>query len=148
MSEKQVIQDNPQEHQEQELGDVTVSKEVVAIIAAQEAIKIKGVVGISSGHRSKSTNVLSRKDLAKGVEVWMKPGEAAITISIITAYEVGIFKVAEEVQRRVKEAVYAMTGLEVLKVNINVQGVKFKEETKKIRKEKKEKEEKQKETAK
>lgn len=148
MSEKQVIQDNPQEHQEQELGDVTVSKEVVAIIAAQEAIKIKGVVGISSGYRSKSTNVLSRKDLAKGVEVWMKPGEAAITISIITAYEVGIFKVAEEVQRRVKEVVYAMTGLEVLKVNINVQGVKFKEETKKIRKEKKEKEEKQKETAK
>lgn len=145
MSEKQVIQDNPQE---QELGDVTVSKEVVAIIAAQEAIKIKGVVGISSGYRSKSTNVLSRKDLAKGVEVWMKPGEAAITISIITAYEVGIFKVAEEVQRRVKEAVYAMTGLEVLKVNVNVQGVKFKEETKKLRKEKKEKEETQKETEK
>ncbi|MDD5016449.1 MAG: Asp23/Gls24 family envelope stress response protein [Atribacterota bacterium] len=142
MSGKQVIKDNPRE---QELGNVTVSKEVVAIIAAQEAIKIKGVVGITSGYRGKLTNVLSRKDLAKGVEVWMKPGEAAITISIITAYEVGIFKVAEEVQRRAKDAVYAMTGLEVLKINVNVQGVKFKEETKKI---KKEKEEKQKETTK
>ena len=135
MSEKQVIKDNPQE---QELGNVTVSKEVVAVIAALETIKIKGVVGITSGHRGKSPNVLSRKDLAKGVEVWMKPGEAAITIPIITAYEVGIFKVAEEVQRRVKDAVYAMTGLEVLKVNVNVQGIKFKEETKKPRKEKKE----------
>lgn len=145
MSEKQVIKDNPQE---QELGNVTVSKEVVAVIAALETIKIKGVVGITSGYRGKSPNVLSRKDLAKGVEVWMKPGEAAITIPIITAYEVGIFKVAEEVQRRVKDAVYAMTGLEVLKVNVNVQGVKFKEETKKLKKEKKEKEEKQEETAK
>lgn len=145
MSEKQVIKDNPQE---QELGNVTVSKEVVAVIAALETIKIKGVVGITSGYRGKSPNVLSRKDLAKGVEVWMKPGEAAITIPIITAYEVGIFKVAEEVQHKVKNAICSMTDLKVLKVDVNVQGIKFEEETKRPRKEKKEKEEKQKETAK
>jgi len=132
MSDKQVIKDNPQE---QELGNVTVSKEVVAVIAALETIKIRGVVGITSGYRGKSPNILSRKDLAKGVEVWMKPGEAAITIPIITAYEVGIFKVAEEVQLRVKNAVCSMTGLKVLKVDINVQGIKFKEEKKKIKKE-------------
>jgi len=78
---------------------------------------------------------LPRKDLAKGVEVWMKIGEAVITIPIITDYEVGIFKVAEELQRRVKDAVCSMTGLEVIKVNVNVQGIKFKEEKKKIMKE-------------
>ena len=139
MSGKQVIKDNSQE---QELGNVTVSKEVIAVIAALETTKIKGVVGIASGYRGKSPNILSRKDLDKGVEVWMKPGEATITIPIITDYEVGIFKVAEEVQCKVKDAVCSMTGLEVLKININVQGVKFKEETKKI------KEEKQKETEK
>jgi len=132
MSDKQVIKDNPQE---QELGNVTVSKEVVAVIAALETIKIRGVVGIASGYRGKSPNILSRKDLAKGVEVWMKPGEAAITIPIITAYEVGIFKVAEEVQLRVKNAVCSMTGLKVLKVDVNVQGIKFKEEKKKTKKE-------------
>jgi uncharacterized alkaline shock family protein YloU len=38
-----------------------------------------------------------------------------------------------------------MTGLRVLRVNINIQGVKFKEETKKPKKERKEKEEIQKE---
>jgi len=138
MSDKQTIKDNSQEG----LGNVTVSKEVVAIIAALETIKTKGVVGITSGYRSNSTNVLTRKDLAKGVEVWMKPGEAAITIPIITNYEVGIFKVAEEVQRRVKDAVYSMTGLKVLRVNISVQGVKFKEETKQIKEEKQKKTEK------
>ncbi len=145
MSDKQVVKGTPKE---QELGSITVSKEVVAIIAALETLKTKGVVGITSGYRSNSTNTLPRKDLAKGVEVWMKTGEVAITIPIITDYEVGIFKVAEEVQRKVKDAVCSMTGLEVLKVNVNVQGVKFKEETKKPRKEKKEKEEKQKETKK
>ena len=132
MSDKQVIKGNPLE---QELGEVTVSKEVVAVIAALETVKIRGVVGITSGYRGGSPNILTRKDLAKGVEVWMKPGEAAITIPIITAYEVGIFKVAEEVQRRVKDAICSMTGLKVLKVDVNVQGVKFKEEKKKIKKE-------------
>ena len=144
MSDKQIIKDNFQEG----LGNVTVSKEVVAVISALETIKVRGVVGITSGYRSKSTNVLSMKDLDKGVEVWMKPEEATITIPIITAYEVGIFKVAEEVQRRVKDAVCSMTGLEILRVNVNVQGVKFKEETNKPRKERKEKEETQKETKK
>ncbi|HCL90320.1 MAG TPA: Asp23/Gls24 family envelope stress response protein [Candidatus Atribacteria bacterium] len=132
MSDKQVIKGNPLE---QELGEVTVSKEVVAVIAALETVKIRGVVGITSGYRGGSPNILLRKDLAKGVEVWMKPGEAAITIPIITAYEVGIFKVAEEVQRRVKDAICSMTGLKVLKVDVNVQGVRFKEEKKKIKKE-------------
>ncbi len=131
MSDKQVIKNDSQE---KELGNVTVSKEVVAVIAALETTKIRGVVGISSGYRGKSPNILSRKDLAKGVEVWMKPGEAAITIPIITAYEVGIFKVAEEVQHKVKNAICSMTGLKVLKVDVNVQGIKFKEEEKKIKK--------------
>jgi len=132
MSDKQVIKGNPLE---QELGEVTVSKEVVAVIAALETVKIRGVVGITSGYRGGSPNILLRKDLAKGVEVWMKPGEAAITIPIITAYEVGIFKVAEEVQHKVKNAICSMTGLKVLKVDVNVQGIKFKEEKKKIKKE-------------
>lgn len=134
MSDNQFMENNLPE-----LGNITVSKEVVAIIAALETTKVKGVVGISSGHKAGSIDILPKKDLAKGVEVWMKPGEAAVNISIITDYEVGIFKVAEEVQKRTKHATEVMTGLKVLKINVNVRGVKFKEEVNKI-KEKKQKE--------
>lgn len=133
MSDNQFMKNNTPE-----LGNIKVSKEVVDIIAALETIKVKGVVGISSGHKAGSVNVLSKKDIAKGIEVWMKPGEAAVTISIITDYEVGIFKVAEEVQKKTKNAIEVMTGLRVLKINVNVHGVKFKEEAKKT-KEKKQK---------
>ena len=126
MSDNQFMKNNTPE-----LGNITVSKEVVAIIAALETIKVKGVAGISSGHKAGSINVLSKKDLVRGIEVWMKPGETAVTISIITDYEVGIFKIAQEVQKRTKQSIENMTGLNVLKVNVNVQGVKFKEEEKK-----------------
>jgi len=121
-----------------ELGNITVSKDVVAIIAALETIKVKGVAGISSGHKAGSVDVLPKKDVAKGIEVWMKTREATINISIITDYEAGIFKVAEEVQKRTKNELEAMTGLKVLKINVNVRGVKFKEEANKA-KEKKQK---------
>ena len=134
MSDNQFMENNLPE-----LGNITVSKEVVAIIAALETTKVKGVVGISSGYKTRSIDTLPKKDLAKGVEVWMKPKEAAVNISIITDYEVGIFKVAEEVQKRTKHAIEVMTGLKVLKINVNVRGVKFKEEVNKI-KEKKQKE--------
>ncbi len=133
MSDKQFVKNNTSE-----LGNIMVSKEVVAIIAALETIKVKGVGGISSRHKAGSVDVLPKKDIAKGIEVWMKPGEAAVTISIITDYEVGIFKVAEEVQKKTKNAIEIMTGLKILKINVNVHGVKFKEEAKKI-KEKKQK---------
>lgn len=133
MSDNQFLKSNIPE-----LGNITVSKEVVAIIAALETIKVKGVAGISSGHKAGSVDVLPKKDIAKGIEVWMKPGEAAVTISIITDYEAGIFKVAEEVQKRTKNELENMTSLKVLKINVNVRGVKFKEEAKKA-KEKKQK---------
>ncbi|GAB4115510.1 MAG: hypothetical protein Kow00103_10330 [Candidatus Caldatribacteriota bacterium] len=129
-----------QENDTMNLGNITVSKEVVAIIAALEAIKVKGVVGISSGHKAGSTEILPRKELTKGIEVWMKPDETNITIPIVTKYEVGVYKVAQEVQEKTIQAVKTMTGLKTIKVNINIQGVKFKEE--KIEKQEKEKEEK------
>jgi len=114
-----------------ESGKITVSKEVVATIAALETMKNKGIVGIASGYKGKSANILPKSDFAKGVEVWMNSGETTVTISIITRYEVGIFEVATEVQKKVKDSLQSMTGLKVLKVNINVLGVKFKEKEKK-----------------
>lgn len=125
MPEKQIIKENTPE-----LGSITVSKEVITIIAALETIKVKGVVGISGGHKAGSVEALPKKELSKGIEAWMKPGEVVLTISIITDYEIGIFKVAQEVQKRTKQSIETMTDLKVLKVNVNVQGVKFKEEEK------------------
>ena len=128
MAKKQIKKEDPIG-----LGNIAVSKEVVATIAALETIKVRGVVGISGGYKADSIKALPKSELVKGVEVWMKPGEAVATISIYTNYEVGIFKVAEEVQSSVKSAIEMMTGLKVPKINVNIHGVKFKEETKKTK---------------
>jgi len=121
-----------------EPGKITVSKEVIATIAALETTKNKGVVGLASGYKGKSLNILPKSDFARGVDVWMNSEETTVTISLITHYDSGIFKVATEVQEKVKDSIQSMTGLKVLKVNINVLGVKFKEKQKQLEAKKKE----------
>lgn len=66
MSDKQIVKGNPQE---QELENITVSREAVAVITDLETTKIRGVIGIPIGYRGKSLNILSQKDLTRGVEV-------------------------------------------------------------------------------
>lgn len=139
-----------QENKDTELGNISVSKDVVAIIVAMEATKIKGVVGLTAGRKGMSAPLLDKNNLTKGIEVSMNQKEVAITISLVADYSIGIYQIARETQKNVKKAIETMAGLNVTKIDINVLDVKFKEE-KEEKKEKSEvkkeiKEEKTKET--
>ena len=119
-----------------ELGKITVSKDVVAIIVAMEAIKIKGVVGLTAGRKGISAPILDKNNLTKGIDVMMSQNqkEVAIGISLVADYTVGIYQTARETQKNVKKAVETMAGLKVTKVDINVLDVKFKEDLEKEKK--------------
>jgi len=136
------------ENRDAELGNISVSKDVVAIIVAMEATKVKGVVGLTAGRKGMSAPLLDKNNLTKGIEVSMNQKEVAITISLVADYTVGIYQTARETQKNVKRAIETMAGLKVSKVDINVLDVKFKEEVEKkekIETKKETKEEKQKE---
>lgn len=142
MAENQSKQKNSEMNKENvDLGNISVSKDVVAIIVAMEATKINGVVGLTAGRKGTSAPLLDKNNLTKGIEVSMNQKEVAITISLVANYSVGIYQAAQETQKNVKEAVEKMAGLKVSKVDINVLDVKFKEDLEKNNKrEKKEKE--------
>lgn len=69
--------------------------------------------------------MLGRKSFSKGVKVEAGESQVVIDISIIVKYGVRIPDVAWKIQEKCKQAVESMTGLEVKKVNVNVQGVSF-----------------------
>ncbi|MDD3656832.1 MAG: Asp23/Gls24 family envelope stress response protein [Atribacterota bacterium] len=119
--------------QDLELGNISVSKDVVAIIVAMEATKVKGVVGLTAGRKGMSAPLLDKNNLTKGIDVSMNQNqkEVAITISLVADYTVGIYQTARETQKNVKKAVETMAGLKVSKVDINVLDVKFKEDVEK-----------------
>lgn len=112
-------------------GSVKISEEVVAIIAGIAATDVPGVAGMSGGIAGGIAEILGRKNLSKGVKVEVGEKEAAIDLYIIVEFGARIPEVAWDIQDKVKNAVQSMTGLNVIEVNIHVQGVNFDKEVKK-----------------
>lgn len=110
-----------------ETGDnngIRISDDVVAVIAGVAVSEVSGVAGMAGGFAGGITEVLSgKKNLSKGIKVDVGEKETKIDVNIIVEYGTRIPDVAFEIQNRVKKAVEAMTGLNVIEVNVHVQGV-------------------------
>jgi len=114
-----------------DMGAIKISDEVVAIIAGIAATEVNGVAGMSGGIAGGIAEILGRKNLSKGVKVEVGEKEAAIDLYIIVEYGCRIPDVSWDIQEKVKKSVETMTGLNVIEVNIHVQGVNIEKEHKK-----------------
>ncbi|ABN52072.1 MAG TPA: Asp23/Gls24 family envelope stress response protein [Hungateiclostridium thermocellum] len=112
-------------------GTLKISEEVVAIIAGIAAMEVPGVAGMSGGIAGGIAEMLGRKNLSKGVKVEVGDKEAAIDLYIIVEYGCRIPEVSWNIQEKVKKAIETMTGLNVVEVNIHIQGVNIEKEHKK-----------------
>lgn len=112
------------------LGSIRIADEVVKVIAGLATIEVKGVAGMSGGLVGGIAEMLGRKNLSKGIKVEVGEREAAVDIYAIMEYGVRIPDVAAKIQEGVKDAIEKMTGLSVVEVNVNVQGVAFASESK------------------
>lgn len=111
-------------------GVVKIADDVVAIIAEIAAREVKGVVGMSGSLAGSITEILGKKNPSKGVKVEVGEKEAAIDLYLIVEYGVRIPDVAWKIQENVKKAVETMTGLNVVEVNIHIQGINMEKEQK------------------
>jgi len=107
----------------EDFGSVKIADEVVEIIAGIAATDIKGVAGMSGGIVGGIAEMLGKKNLSKGVKVQLGEKEVTVDLYIVVEYGVKIPDVAWEIQEKVKKAIESMTGLNVLEINIHVQGV-------------------------
>lgn len=111
------------------LGSIRIADEVVKVIAGLAVIEVKGVAGMSGGLVGGIAEMLGRKNLSKGIKVEVGEKEAAVDLYVIMDYGIRIPDVAAEIQEKVKNAVERMTGLVVVEVNVNVQGIAFASES-------------------
>jgi uncharacterized alkaline shock family protein YloU len=110
---------------EQSHGTIKIADEVVSIIAGLATIEVTGIAGMSGGFVGGIAEILGKRNLSKGVKVAVGESETAIDLYIITDYGVSIPDVAKQVQKNVKVAIENMTGLDVVQVNVHVQGIKL-----------------------
>ncbi|MFZ5596582.1 MAG: Asp23/Gls24 family envelope stress response protein [Bacillota bacterium] len=112
------------------LGSIRVADEVVKIIAGLAATEVPGVVAMSGGVVGGIAEMLGRKNMSKGVKVEVGEKEAAVDLFVVVEYGTRIPDVAAKIQESVKRAIESMTGLSVVEVNVNIQGVTFGAEAK------------------
>lgn len=112
-----------------ETGSIKIADEVVAIIAGLAATEVKGVAGMSGGIVGGITEFVGKKNPTKGVKVEVGEKEAAADLYVITEFGARIPEVAHQIQKNVKKAIESMTGLEVIEINVHVQGVAIPQET-------------------
>lgn len=106
-----------------EIGSVRITDEVVSIIAGLAAAEVSGVAGMSGGLAGGIAELLGKKNMSKGVKANIKENKVSIDLYVIMDYGVCIPDVAIKMQEKVKEAVETMTSMEVVEINIHIQGV-------------------------
>lgn len=113
--------------------NLNISEDVIGIIAGLAASEVEGIAGMTLGFVDGINQILGgNKKYSKGVKIELEGKKVTIDLYVNVKYGVRIPDIAWAAQNAVKSAVENMTGLEVVAVNINVQGITFdkKEDTK------------------
>jgi uncharacterized alkaline shock family protein YloU len=108
-----------------DFGAIIISDQVIATLAGIAATECYGLVGMASkGGTDGIVELLKREHLSKGVKVTTDTTGIIIDLYIVVEFGTRISAVANNIISKVKYTVESITGLNVNKVNINVQSVR------------------------
>lgn len=110
-------------HADDNLGEVQIADEVVAIIAGLAATEVEGVASMTGNSTKEIIEKFGVKSLSKGVKVDVLEGVVSVDLAINLDYGYSVLDTSSKVQEKVRAAIENMTGLEVAQVNVRVAGV-------------------------
>lgn len=113
---------------DENLGEVKIADEVVAIIAGLAAMEVDGVASMAGNATKELISKLGMRSLSKGVKVDVLDGIVTVSLALNLKYGCSIMDISGKVQEKVKTAIENMTGLTVADVNIRIAGVDMQEE--------------------
>lgn len=116
-------------YEKDQIGEVQIADEVVAIIAGLAATEVEGVDSMAGNITNELVGKLGMKNLSKGVKVEVSEEHVSVDLSLNMKYGYSLPAVSEKVQEKVRTAIETMTGLTVLEVNIKIAGVNMREES-------------------
>ena len=108
-----------------ELGNIHISEEVLAVIAAAAALEVEGVGGLAANLGTDLAELLGKKSLSRGIHLQVEGESVTVEVAILVKYGYTIPEVGRAVQEAVANSIEATSGLTVAAVNVNVGGVVF-----------------------
>jgi len=110
-----------------ELGDIKINHNVIASIVRLAALQVQGVAGVGGGIVDGISEIFTKKEADhRGVRVAEdEQGDYQIEVRIAVSYGAEIGLTAYEVQVDVRKQVMAMTGKNVARVDVIIEGVRL-----------------------
>lgn len=110
--------------QMQDNGTVMISEDVISTIVAQAVAEVEGIVNLSSKPGAELMDIISKKNWGKGIRVAIaEDNSLTIDCDVVIAYGQSVVSVARAAQGAIIGAVTSTTGVESVKVNVNVCGI-------------------------
>ena len=109
----------------QEDGSVSISEDVIAIIAWEAMHEVEGFGGPSAGFSGELAELIGRKNASRGVRITTAEGSVSVDVYITVRYGYSVTKVSRDIQEAISKSVQDMTGVPVSAVNVNVAGIAF-----------------------
>ena len=98
-----------------QVGDVRVADEVVAIIAGLATTEVEGVSSMAGNITNEIVSKLGMKNLSKGILVEVMENEVKVDVAINISYGYSIPEVSSKVQDKVKTAIENMKTYDRIK---------------------------------
>lgn len=108
-----------------EMGNIHISEEVLAVIAAAAAQEVDGVSSLAGGLSGDLAELVAGKKLNRGIDIRINEDAVSIRVAILVKYGHVVPEVGKAVQEAVFSAVENTTGLKVECVNVQITGVAF-----------------------
>ena len=113
----------------QAVGSIIVSDQLLCTCVANSAREYPGVIGLDKVASEKALDILSKDtSVSNGVRISRKDGKPVLDIFIVVEYGTQIPKLAWELQNKIKDDIKTITDQNVEDINIHIEGVDSKEQ--------------------
>lgn len=103
-----------------ENGNIFISEEVIASVAALAVREVEGVYGLGTASSVDLGSIVGKKNLRKGIRVLIEEENIDISCNLIVKIGTAVVDVAKRVQDSISSEVSAMVGIQPRRVNVNV----------------------------
>jgi uncharacterized alkaline shock family protein YloU len=105
-------------------GRITISRGVIAEIAARTVTRCYGVVGMAPGARARVKSLLPRKRNTRGIAVFGGDDGVELELRVVVEHGLNLAEVASTVRSQVSYEVERLTGLRVASVGVHIERVR------------------------
>ncbi len=108
-----------------EYGRVSINDSVIASVASEAAMSSYGIVGLAYRNATDGLMTLLRKEnMSKGVRIESTENGIIIHLDVVLEYGIKIGTVTQNIIDTVKYRVEKIIGVNVILVNVYVQGIR------------------------